>query len=62
MTLLPEVVQLFRHHMPQVRLEIFEGLMAGTLPRLRDGTMELAVGLVSALMPRPEFTCDPLFS
>lgn len=62
MTLLPEVVQLFRQRMPQVRLEIFEGLMAVTLPRLREGTMELAVGLVSALMPRPEFACDPLFA
>ncbi|MDE1164711.1 MAG: LysR substrate-binding domain-containing protein [Pseudomonas sp.] len=62
MTLLPEVVLLFRQRMPQVRLEIFEGLMAVTLPRLREGTMEFAVGLVSALLPRPEFSSDPLFS
>ncbi|RON80879.1 LysR family transcriptional regulator [Pseudomonas fluorescens] len=62
LTLLPEAVLLFRQRMPQVRLEIFEGLMAVTLPRLREGTMELAIGLVSALLPRLEFTCEPLFS
>lgn len=62
MALLPEVVQLFRQRMPKVRLEIFEGLMAVTLPRLREGTMEFAIGLVSALLPRPEFSCDPLLS
>ncbi|MCW3481995.1 LysR substrate-binding domain-containing protein [Neisseriaceae bacterium JH1-16] len=62
MTLLPEVVTLFRERMPRVRLEIFEGLMAVALPRLRDGSMEFAVGLVSALLPRPEFTSELLFS
>lgn len=62
MTLLPEVVTLFRQRMPQVRLEIFEGLMAVTLPKLRDGTMEFAVGLVSSLLPRPEFVSEPIFS
>jgi molybdate transport repressor ModE-like protein len=62
MTLLPEVVMLFRQRMPKVRLEIFEGLMAVALPRLRDGTMEFAVGLVSSLLPRPEFVSDPLFA
>jgi len=62
MTLLPEVVTLFRQRMPRVRLEIFEGLMAVALPRLRDGSMEFAVGLVSALLPRPEFTSELLFS
>jgi LysR family transcriptional regulator of abg operon len=58
---LPETVMVFRQRMPKVRLEIFEGLMAVTLPRLRDGTMELAVGLVSASLPRPEFACDAIF-
>ncbi|AQY65628.1 LysR family transcriptional regulator [Pseudomonas veronii] len=62
LTLLPEVVTLFRERMPRVRLEIFEGLMAVALPRLRDGTMEFAVGLVSASLPRPEFVSDPLFA
>jgi molybdate transport repressor ModE-like protein len=62
MTLLPEVVTLFRQRMPQVRLEIFEGLMAVALPKLRDGTMEFAVGLVSSLLPRPEFVSEPIFS
>ncbi|MGE8064510.1 LysR family transcriptional regulator [Pseudomonas sp. NPDC089569] len=62
MTLLPEVVMLFRQRMPRVRLEIFEGLMAVTLPRLRDGTMEFAVGLVSSLLPRPEFVSELMFS
>ncbi|NUT78826.1 LysR family transcriptional regulator [Pseudomonas sp. C1C7] len=62
MTLLPEVVTLFRQRMPRVRLEVFEGLMAVTLPRLRDGTMEFAVGLVSSLLPRPEFVSEPIFS
>ncbi|MGH8374769.1 MAG: LysR family transcriptional regulator [Pseudomonas sp.] len=62
MTLLPEVVTLFRQRMPRVRLEMFEGLMAVTLPRLRDGTMEFAVGLVSSLLPRPEFVSEQIFS
>lgn len=62
MTLLPEVVTLFRQRMPRVRLEVFEGLMAVTLPRLRDGTMELAVGLVTSLLPRPEYTSEQILS
>lgn len=62
MTLLPEVVTLFRQRMPRVRLEMFEGLMAVTLPRLRDGTMAFAVGLVSSLLPRPEFVSEQIFS
>ena len=62
MTLLPEVVTLFRQRMPRVRLEVFEGLMAVTLPRLRDGTMELAVGLVSSLLPRPEYASEQILS
>lgn len=61
LTLLPETLELFRQRMPKVRLEIFEGLMAVALPRLRDGTMEFAVGLVSASLPQPEFICDPIF-
>ncbi|MGX1186463.1 LysR family transcriptional regulator of abg operon [Pseudomonas sp. F-14 TE3623] len=60
LTLLPETVTLFREKMPKVRLEVFEGLMAVALPRLRDGTIEFAVGLVSASLPQPEFACDPL--
>ncbi|WP_349975039.1 LysR substrate-binding domain-containing protein [Pseudomonas sp. WHRI 8519] len=62
MSLLPEAVRLFRLQMPGIRLEIFEGLMAVTLPRLREGTMDFAIGLVSAMLPRPEFSCEPLLS
>lgn len=62
MSLLPEAVRLFRQQMPGIRLEIFEGLMAVTLPRLREGSMDFAIGLVSALLPRPEFACEPLLS
>lgn len=60
--LLPEVVQRFRERMPNVQLEIFEGLMGISQMRLREGEMDLAItphlhGLVS-----PEFSSEVLLS
>lgn len=61
-TLLPDVVRLFRQRMPEIRLELFEGLLAVALPRLRDGHMDFAIGpLFSSISPQ-EFHCQPLLS
>ncbi|MPT06904.1 MAG: LysR family transcriptional regulator, partial [Delftia sp.] len=40
-SLLPHVLRAFRAELPQVRLELFEGLSAVAHPRLREGTLDL---------------------
>ncbi|MFC6519221.1 LysR family transcriptional regulator [Undibacterium arcticum] len=40
---LPEVVTRFRQQMPDVQLEIFEGLMGVSQSRLRHGDMDFAI-------------------
>ncbi|MDF5939685.1 LysR substrate-binding domain-containing protein [Pseudomonas aeruginosa] len=44
LTFLSEAVQAFRERMPEVRLELFESLMAVAQPLLRDGSMDFAIG------------------
>lgn len=43
-SLLPHVLRAFRAELPQVRLELFEGLSAVAHPRLREGSMDLLIG------------------
>ena len=57
MTFLAETVRLFRTRMPDVRLELYEGLMAVAQPLLRDGSMDFALGQVQPGAAAQEFAC-----
>ncbi|HBO7171441.1 TPA: LysR family transcriptional regulator [Pseudomonas aeruginosa] len=58
-TLLAAVVQAFRREMPEVQLELYEGLQAVSLPLLRSGVMHFALGPAGTL-PIQEFVHTPL--
>ncbi|MFJ1258292.1 LysR family transcriptional regulator [Cupriavidus sp. CuC1] len=60
MTLLGEIVGRFQLHMPETRLEFFESLLTVTVPKLRDGTLDLSIGRMPLSSPE-EFTQVPLF-
>ncbi|WP_028222375.1 LysR family transcriptional regulator [Paraburkholderia oxyphila] len=61
-TFVPQALMRFRERMPNVQLEIFEGLTAVTLPRLREGVIDCAVVPHTAAMPAQEFESEPLFA
>jgi DNA-binding transcriptional LysR family regulator len=44
LTFLPETVARFRERMPQIQLELFEGLLAIANPRLRDDSLDIYIG------------------
>ncbi|MFC5695182.1 LysR family transcriptional regulator [Pseudomonas sp. GCM10022186] len=58
-TLLAAAVQAFRREMPAVRLELYEGLQAVSLPLLRSGVMHFALG-PAGVLPAQEFIHEPL--
>jgi len=60
LTFLPRVLLQFRQRMPEVQVEIFEGLTAVALPRLREGMLDFAIGPFTAAMSTQEFECEPL--
>ncbi len=60
LTLLPEVVLEFRQRMPEVRLELFESLMAVAQPLLRDGSMDFAIGQLHPSQAPQDFSCETL--
>jgi DNA-binding transcriptional LysR family regulator len=60
-SLLPPVLQAFRNELPQVRLELFEGLSAVAHPRLREGSMDLLIGRVPQGGPDSDLQGTPLF-
>lgn len=60
LTFLPRVLTQFRQRMPDVQVEMFEGLTAVALPRLREGTLDFAIGPFTAAMSTQEFDCEPL--
>ncbi len=62
MTFLPEAVARFRERMPDIQLEVFEGLLAIANPRLRDGSLDIFVGRQSPGTASYEFNYRPLFS
>jgi LysR family transcriptional regulator, regulator of abg operon len=61
LTLLGEVVNTFQARMPEVKLEFFEGLATVSMPRLREGTLDLSVGRDNPMKQTDEFTHVPLF-
>jgi LysR family transcriptional regulator of abg operon len=62
LTFMSEAISLFRHRMPAVQLEIFEGLTAVALPRLREGTLDIGIVPLTSAIPGKEFESEPLFS
>ncbi|SDO14229.1 LysR substrate-binding domain-containing protein [Pseudomonas jinjuensis] len=62
LTFLPEVVLAFRERMPEVRLELFESLMAVAQPLLRDGSMDFAVGQLQPSLASQEFSSEALLA
>lgn len=60
LTFLPEVVMLFRERMPEVKLELFESLMAVAQPLLRDGSMDFAIGQLHPSQATQEFASETL--
>lgn len=62
MTFLPEAVVRFRAQMPDIQLEVFEGLLAIANPRLRDGSLDIYIGRQTPGVSSAEFAYRPLFS
>lgn len=60
-SLLPPVLASFRAELPQVRLELFEGLSAVALPRLREGSIDLLIGRVPTGSAAQDLHATPLF-
>ena len=61
MSWLGEVVELFEQRMPRVRLDLFEGVLTVSIPRLRDGTLDLCIGRSVPAQLHGEFAHEPLF-
>ncbi len=58
---LGEAVTLFQQTMPEVRLEFFEGVLTVSVPRLRDGTLDLCIGRSLPGAMSEDFEHAPLF-
>lgn len=61
LSILGETVRLFQRQMPDVQLEFHEALAGTTASKLRDGSLDLAIGRSSSLLMQDEFQCVPLF-
>nr|WP_315594136.1 LysR family transcriptional regulator [uncultured Cupriavidus sp.] len=61
MTLLVDIMARFQDAMPETQLELFESFPSLTLPKLRDGTLDLSIGRSYAQTPI-ELSQLPLFS
>lgn len=59
--LLPPALNQFRKDYPNVRLNIAGGLYHTHLPEIRAGTMDFAIGPISAEGLGPDFSSEPLF-
>jgi LysR family transcriptional regulator, regulator of abg operon len=62
MTFLPETIRRFSLRMPDIRLELFEGLLPIANPRLRDGSLDFFIGRPTPGDLGVEFHYRPLFS
>ena len=54
--------QWFRRRYPQVSVEVVEGLVARTLPRLRDGSLDLAIVADTGDLPAGEFHSEEVIT
>lgn len=61
LTFLPDTVRRFHARMPDIQLELFEGLLAVVTPRLRDGSLDFSIGKPPS-GTHTEFHTQPLFS
>lgn len=61
-TLLPRMLQGFIADMPQVQLELFEGLSALAYPKLREGALDLVIGRIPAGDVLSDLHSTPLFT
>lgn len=52
----------FRQRYPGVSVELVEGLVARVLPRLRDGSLDLAIVADTGDLPIGEFTAQPVLA
>lgn len=62
LSFLPETVSLFRKRMPEIQLEFHEGLLNVTIPRLRDGSLDFAIGRPLPDTLHTEFAHIPIVS
>ncbi|CAE6765708.1 LysR substrate-binding domain-containing protein [Paraburkholderia haematera] len=62
LTFLTETVLSFRQRMPNVRLELFESLMAVAQPLLRSGDMDFAIGPLHSSAAMQEFAGEPILT
>ncbi|MEM5315429.1 LysR substrate-binding domain-containing protein [Paraburkholderia sp. JHI869] len=62
LTFLAEAVRRFRERMPDIRLELVEGLMAVAQPLLREGSMDFAIGQLQPGASAQEFACEPVLT
>lgn len=54
--------QWFRQRYPVVTVEVVEGLVARALPRLRDGTFDLAIVADAGDLPTGDFHCEAMLT
>lgn len=52
----------FRQRYPKVTVEVVEGLISRTLPRLRDGSLDLAIVAHTSDLPTGEFELQPVLT
>lgn len=60
-TLLPRLLNPLRDALPQVQLEVFEGLSALAYPKLRDGSLDLFIGRIAQAEVLRGLQALPLF-
>lgn len=61
-SLLPAIIQTFHRELPNVQLELFEGLSAVAVPKLREGALDLLIGRTSGLPRHTDLQTTPVFS
>ncbi|REE07367.1 DNA-binding transcriptional LysR family regulator [Paraburkholderia sp. BL27I4N3] len=61
LTLLGDVVNRFEREMPQIQLVFFESLLSVSVPKLRDGTLDLSINRAHTGPTQAEFDHLPLF-
>lgn len=60
LTYLGDTIRRFQSQMPDVRFEMFEGILTSTIPKLRDGTLDFCIGRPPPAHLAEEFKVVPL--